>query len=448
MISLDRLSADDVQILKREGGAVRGHTCKVLVLERSGGRPLPSLQALREHVGARLDAAPRLRKRLVTTPLRVANPVWLDDPEFDIARHIRRVQTNGPVPRSELEPIVARLMTERLERAHPLWCLDVVEPLEDDSMALIWRIHHCLADGTTGVRLCSAVLWSADAELLSSPSASWSPQAAPGSWGLFARGLLDRAHRAPRESRPRGQRAHLRTSRIVVKRELRPVAAVTPLAHRAGSGRAVAFAAASLERCRQAGKAIDDAITLNDVVLAIMAGGMRTWLDRGPGPVPGISGIRVKVPVSLHHDGEGDAASNRDSYFFVDLPVAETDPAQRVLAINRETTKRKLNHDAETLYRLGAHPFLSHWAMSPRVFTFNVSNVRGPAGDVYVLGARVRELYSLAEIAQRHALRVSVISATGSLFFGLCADRDAVKDLDVLADGLRRSTEELLRLID
>jgi diacylglycerol O-acyltransferase / wax synthase len=448
MITLDRLSVDDVQILKREGGAVRGHTCKVLVLERSGGRPLPSLQALREHVGARLDAAPRLRKRLVTTPLRVANPVWLDDPEFDIARHVRRVQTNGPVPRSELEPIVARLMTERLERAHPLWCLDVVEPLEDDSMALIWRIHHCLADGTTGVRLCSAVLWSADAELLSSPSASWSPQGAPGSWGLFARGLLDRAHRVPRESRPREQRAPLRTSRIVVKRELSPVAAVTPLARRASSGRAVAFAAASLERCRQAGKAIDDAITLNDVVLAIMAGGVRAWLDRGPGPVPGIPGIRVKVPVSLHHDGEGDTVSNRDSCFFVDLPVAETDPAKRVLAINRETTERKLHHDAETLYRLGQHPFLSHWAMSPRVFTFNVSNVRGPTGDVYVLGARVRELYSLAEIAQRHALRVSVISATGSLFFGLCADRDAVKDLDVLADGLRRSTEELLRLID
>jgi hypothetical protein len=235
---------------------------------------------------------------------------------------------------------------------------------------------------------------------------------------------------------------------------LSPSAAVTPLAQRAGSGRTVAFAAASLERCRQAGKAIDEAITLNDVVLAIMAGGVRAWLDRGPGPVPaipgirGIRGIRVKVPVSLHHDGEGDKVSNRDSYFFVDLPVAENDPVKRVLAINRETTERKLHHDAETLYRLAQHPFLSQWAMNPRVFTFNVSNVRGPAGDVYVLGARVGELYSLAEIAQHHALRVSVISATGSLFFGLCADRESVKDLDVLADGLRGSTEELLSLID
>jgi hypothetical protein len=117
-----------------------------------------------------------------------------------------------------------------------------------------------------------------------------------------------------------------------------------------------------------------------------------------------------------------------------------------VLAINQETSERKLGHDAETLYRLGQHPFFAHWAMSPQIFTFNISNVRGPSNDVYVCGARIRELYSLAEIAQRHALRVAVISAAGKLFFGLCADREAVNDLDVLADGLRRSTDELLRL--
>jgi diacylglycerol O-acyltransferase len=177
-------------------------------------------------------------------------------------------------------------------------------------------------------------------------------------------------------------------------------------------------------------------------VLAVIAGAVRTWLDTGLGPV---GGVRVKVPVSLHHDGEADAIGNRDSYFFVDLPVAEADPTKRVLAINRETRERKLHRDAETLYRLGMHPFVAHWAMSPRVFTFNVSNVRGPAADIYVLGARVRELYSLAEIAQHHALRVAVISAAGYLSFGLCADRDVVRDLETLADGLRRATDELLR---
>src|SRR5437016_5317243 len=101
----------------------------------------------------------------------------------------------------------------------------------------------------------------------------------------------------------------------------------------------------------------------------------------------------------------------------------------RVLAVNRETRERKLHHDADVLYRLGHNPLVSHLAMSPRVFTFNVSNVRGPDHEVYVLGAKVRELYSLAEVAQLHALRIAVISCAESLCFGLCADSDAVPDL-------------------
>jgi hypothetical protein len=191
------------------------------------------------------------------------------------------------------------------------------------------------------------------------------------------------------------------------------------------------------------GKRIDEAVTVNDVVLAIIAGGLRSWLERGHGPT---DGIRVKIPVSLHEQGEAPSVANHDSYLFVDLPVAEPDIRQRTLAIHRETTERKLDHDAETLYRLGAHPFIARWAMSPRVFTFNVSNVRGPASDLYVLGAHVREMYSVAEIAQQHALRVAVLSASGQLSFGLCADADAVKDIDVIADGLRRSADELIAL--
>jgi diacylglycerol O-acyltransferase / wax synthase len=444
MTILDRLTADDVQILKREAGAIRGHTCKVIVLARSGEQPLPTLDQLRTHINLRLDGAPRLRQRLVTTPLRVANPVWLDDPEFEIERHVTKADTEGVVSRSALEEIVAGLMCERLDRLHPLWRLDLVEPMEDDSIALIWRIHHCLADGTTCVRLCSAVLWSGDPEILEPRSAPWRPRPAPGPVRLFARGLLDRAQLLPRQPRrvPH-QPAGAGTSRGVVKRELSRSAGTTPFGHRAGTKRSVAFATASLEQCKLAGKSIDDAITLNDVVLAIVAGGVHAWLARDLQPM---AGIRVKVPVSLHHDGEGDNVSNRDSYFFVDLPVAEPDPAKRVLAINRETRERKLHRDAETLYRLGQHPFVAHWAMSPHVFTFNVSNVRGPAEDVYVLGARVREMYSLAEIADRHVLRVAVISASGSLFFGLCADRDSVPRLDVLADGLRSSAAELVAL--
>jgi diacylglycerol O-acyltransferase / wax synthase len=447
---LDRLSDEDARILKLGRGTIRGHTCKVLVLEAAGGRPLPTLQALRHQIGARLDAVPRLRQRLVPTPLKVANPVWLDDQEFDIARHVSPVRTGGPVSYAEFGEIVAGTFGRRLDRSHPLWQLDVVEELDDGSMALIWRLHHCMADGTTCVRIGSSVLWSDDPDQASPPASAWSPERGPDALGLFTRGVLEHVHRRPGVPRPsgallrsRGSVRSLLRSREIVRRELSPAAALTLFAHRGGPGRSVAFAMASLGECKRAGNAIGAAVTLNDVVLALVAGGVRVWLQRGHGPM---AGVRVKIPVSLHHDGEGDAVANRDSYFFVDLPVAEPDPIKRVLAINRETSERKLDHDADVLYRLGAHPFVAHWAMSPHVFTFNVSNVRGPANDIYVLGAHVREMYSLAEIAHQHALRVAVISAAGSLFFGLCADRDAVKELRVLADGIRHSADELLRV--
>jgi diacylglycerol O-acyltransferase len=438
---LDRLSAQDARLLKNEAGRIRGHTCKVLLLEEPRQRALPTLEEIRASIAGRLDAAPRLRQRLAFASLRVANPVWVDDAEFDIERHVTAVPTAGPIDRGRMKDVVGELMARRLDHRHPLWQLNVIERLQDGSMALIWRIHHCMADGTTCVRLGSEVLWSDSPEAPPPQALRWWPQPAPSGMSLFLSGLADRAwqHRH-RRAAAHGPRS-LRGTATIARRELTRTADITELARRPGPARQVAFAAAPVADCKRAGKAIDAAITVNDLVLSLAAGGVREWLRHRHGPT---EGIRAKVPVSLHRPDEGDGVANRDSYFFVDLPVAEPDPVKRLLSINRETRERKLDHDAETLYRLGAHPFVAHWAMSPRVFTFNVSNVRGPARDLYVLGARVRELYSLAEIAPRHALRLAVVSAAGTLFFGLCADREVVRDLDVLADGIERSVDELL----
>jgi diacylglycerol O-acyltransferase len=450
---VDRLTREDTRILNLERGAIRGHTCKVLVLERTGEQPLPTLDDLRDHIAARLDATERLRQRVVPTPLRVSDPVWLDDPAFDIAHHVtavedRAIDGRASDGRAGLEQTVGRLMCERLDRGRPLWHLAVVPRVDADSMALVWRLHHCLADGTTCMRLGEALLWDETPDVGEVPATRWSPAPAPGSLDLLVRGLFDQARRWARGlspfawRTPRPARASLRPT--AVSRELSRTAVRTPLARRVGARRTVAFASVPLDSARAAGKAIDGGITVNDIVLAVIAGGIRAWLGRGFGPS---GGIRVKIPVSLHEPDEGANLGNRDSYFFVDLPVAEPDVAQRALTINRETARRKLDHDAEMLYRLGSHPFVERWAMSPRVFTFNVSNVRGPAHDLYVLGARVREMYSLAEIAQQHALRIAVVSIAGQLFIGLCADPEAVPEMDVLRDGIEQAAAELLALV-
>src|SRR5436305_6981138 len=168
-VEIDRLSDEDTQILKLGHGMIRGHTCKVLLVERPAQGSLPTTQALREHIVGRLDRAPRFRKRVVRTPLGVANPVWVDDAGFDIAHHVTRVPVHGELTRAELNQLVARLMAEPLPLERPLWHLAVVDHLEDDAMALVWREHHSLARWTTCVRLASALLWGSEAAAPGSP---------------------------------------------------------------------------------------------------------------------------------------------------------------------------------------------------------------------------------------------------------------------------------------
>jgi diacylglycerol O-acyltransferase len=443
---LDRLSAEDVRILALEAGNIRGHVCKIVVLRPGEGRRVPTLDELRAHVDGRLDAAPRLRRRLIRSPFTAGSSLWVDDEAFDVARHVRAVDEPAPVDPERLSAIVAELMAERLDRAHPLWRIDVVGPMTDGSLALVWRIHHCLADGATTMRLAGDLLWDASDAAAVAPSA-WRPAPAPGGVSLLAQCVAAGLGPGARRARAIGAQARGRVqarrlgwdAKGAIKRELSRTARSTPLDHGAGPARRIAFASAPFAACRSAAKAIDPAITVNDVVLAAVAGGMGAWLEHRGLP---LEGIRAKVPVSLHAAGHEDAA-NRDSYFFVDLPVAEAGFAERLRAVNRQTVERKHLHDAEALYAATLRRSVADQAMSSRVFTLNVSNVPGPREDVFVLGARVCELYSVAEIAQQHALRVAVISAAGTLFFGLCADREVVDDLEILAEGVRESLREL-----
>jgi diacylglycerol O-acyltransferase / wax synthase len=164
--------------------------------------------------------------------------------------------------------------------------------------------------------------------------------------------------------------------------------------------------------------------------------------------------MRAQIPVSMHHrDEQPDTLGNRDSFMFVDLPVDEPDPMRRVELINAETTVRKAAHDAEALYtffhavsRLGP---LGHEVVrvtsGPREFSLSVSNVPGPREPVYVLGGRVAELCSIAEPADRHALRVSALSCAGTMHFSLCTDPDALAGLSNVAAGIDEAIDELGR---
>jgi diacylglycerol O-acyltransferase len=454
----DRLSPEDSRILALESRSIVGHTCKVVIAERTGD----GVHDLRERISRRIALAPRCRRRIVVTPYRLDAPVWADDPNFDVRRHVRRVPVAGPVGDDDLRDIVARLMAERLPRDRPLWAIDVVEPLEDGSRAVIWRIHHAMADGQGAMAIGSALLWSDSPDPEPDPAPPLAPaRPLPTSNRLIAAALSDRAHAVGHTTRVIGRRVvsrrrmrdsleELRGAPSAIRRELVLEPTTSPLNVRAGRRRQVAFFDHPLDAVHSASQALGEGVTINDLLLGVVAGGLRHWLEVRQGS---IGPMRVQVPVSMHREGEAPGAvPNRDSFVNIDLPVREADPARRVLGVHEQMRARKQDRDAEQLYTVFAdvgqvsrHAFdLAHrMAANPHVFALSVSNVRGPAGTHYLAGGRIREVYSLAEIAPHHALRVSAISFGGRIAIGLCADGDAIPELPELAEGVERSLLEL-----
>ena len=408
------LGPEDRAILALECAAVAGHTCKVMRL----GPGAPGITAVRQRIAERIHLIPALTWRLHGSE---DDAAWEPDPDFDVQHHVFEHRHQRPVDPERLHTCVARLFEQRLDRTRPLWQMDVIE-LKHGECALVWRIHHALADGTTSVRYSRALLWDNAPEQ------------------TMSRGQVHAQHVADEARRQSHLVGYLR-------REFARSRSRSPFDGPIGACRAVGFATAPLVALHDAAKAVDGA-SLNDAVLSIVAGALGHWVEFHHGRT---DSVRVKVPVSMHH--EGDAVANRDSSFSLGLPLSEPDPVARLRVVHARTRARKSARDAERREALlhtmsGVSPRLERFAVSlersPRRFALNVSNVPGPRHPVTVMSAHVRELHSVAEISEHHALRVSVISLADRLCFAFCADSDLIPGVQAMAD---RVEPEALALI-
>ena len=413
------LSADDARILGLESTAVTGHTLKLLILE-PGAQPL-DLEALRSTVAQRLSAQPRA-KQLVDTSASV--PRWVEADAFDIRDHIRRVPDSDGISGPDLWRIVGGLMSEHLDRSRPLWTFDVIGPLADGREAIAARIHHAMADGIAGVEFLSEVLLDVQ------------PDGPP-------------QHPAPTGSDALSLPAEVRRLPGAAFRELGGPGSPSPFDVEISVARELAFTVVPLAEMKAIGKSRPNPATVNDVLLVIIAGGLRTWL---PADDSRKRHLRAQVPVSLHHRENGGAASaNQDSFMNVDLPLAEADPLVRLDLISAETRTRKSHGDPAVLYdffhALGRYKpigsALQHLADSAREFALAISNVPGPRNTVGVGTRRVLELFSSSEPGAHHALRISAISCGTDIGIGLCTDPNAVPGVAGLAEAIDDSFTEL-----
>ena len=419
----DPLSVDDAHILNLESDSITGHTLKLVILE-PGADPL-DLAALRSAVEQRLATQPRATQCVDTT---VGGPRWVTADEFDITDHIRRVSTPDAASEADLWGIVSGLMSQHLDRTRPLWMFDVIGPLADGREAIAVRIHHAMADGIACVRFLESVLFDT----------------------------------VPASPEPGGQPTGLTPTVAPLSREgevLRmPGALVRELGHRASHSpfdrpitvaRELAFTAVPLAEMKEIGASRPIHATANDVLLAIIAGGLREWLpaDESRG-----RHLRAQVPVSLHHrDADAGTAGNHDSFINIDLPLGHADPLIRLDLISAETTRRKRLDDAgqmyDLLHALGRVKLIDraaqHLAGSASEFSLAISNVPGPGYPVSIADRAVQHLFSSSEPGTHHALRISAISCSGAIGIGLCTDPSALPDIAGLTDAIGRAYSEL-----
>jgi diacylglycerol O-acyltransferase / wax synthase len=452
----DRLTGLDSSFLHLERDSAHMHVAGCSVF---AGQP-PTHDELIDAIESRLHLVPRYRQRLAFVPLGQGRPVWVDDPHFKVRYHVRHTALPRPGGDAELKRLAGRVFSQALDRSRPLWELWLVEGLSGDQFAVLSKTHHALVDGVSGVDIAT-VLFDTSPEPLpvAPPEHGWVARPLPSPAQLLADALLERAT-VPGEV-VRGVRATFRGPRTVVTRLGRALGSVSslawtglqaappsPLNVRIGPHRRFTWVAADLGRF----KAIKNSLggTVNDVVLAAVAGALGSYM-RAHGEPTDVE-LRAMVPVSIRADVERGALGNRVAAMWASLPVGVTDPVARLHRVSEEMLGVKQSGQAvgaEILTRLSgfAPPTIMSQAARlqarQRLFNLVVTNVPGPQFPLYLLGRELQAIYPMVPLAENTALGIAILSYNGQLNFGLVADYDALADVEVLADELRASIEEL-----
>jgi WS/DGAT/MGAT family acyltransferase len=390
--------------------------------------------------------------------------VWIDDPSFNLEYHVRHTALPVPGDREQLYNLTARIFSQQLDRSKPLWEMWLIEGLEDDRFALISKTHHSLIDGIAGIDLATVLFdLSPEPPPIRHSGRPWKPHSEPSTLELLSAGAIGAVRAGvelagatvdalahPDRALPRAREAVEGLGEFVWA-VLNP-APPTPLNVDIGPHRRFVAIPNSLEDFKVVKKAFQ--CTVNDVVLAIVAGALRTFLIARGVRTEGLE-LRALVPVSVRTEDEHHQMGNRIVVMRGPLPVYMSDPVQRLLFVKREMdglkeSKQALGAEVISNVQNFAPPTIlaqaSRLNFSTRLFNLIVTNVPGPQFPLYVLGRRMLEAYPVAFLPQNHALAIAIMSYNGQMNFGLLGDLDALEDIDQLAESIEAGLAELVAL--
>lgn len=475
----DRLSALDASFLYLEDHTTPMHVGGVAVFRRP--RSGFDYDHVLSFIERRLTLVPRYRQRVVEVPGRLARPVWVDDQDFDITYHVRRSALPKPGKDEQLHELTARLMSRKLDHTRPLWEIYLVEGLSRNRVAIITKTHQAMVDGIGAIDIGQVILDVSDTGQGGEPEDLWMPRPEPGVVQLVADAVAEAVQR-PGEVVENVRAAAVDATATVrkVTGALSGIASAVRTAAVPPPGGPLNSATSTQRRFAVAKARLDDfrmvrrthGTTVNDVVLAVVAGALRSWLLSRGEVVSQHTTVRAMVPVSVRAGDDAareeyaDTSSlpvgsvgNRVSAYLVDLPVGESNPTVRLHQVGhamRAHAESGQSVAADALVRVsGFAPPTLHAlgtrvanGMSNRLFNVLVTNVPGPQVPLYAAGAKMTEMFPVVPLAKNQSLAIGVTSYDGGLYFGLNGDRVAMSDVDVLASMVEESVDEMIGTVE
>ena len=462
---MHRLSGQDASFLYTETPTVLMHTLKIQIFKSI--YETTDYDMLRDRLEATLDLVPMLRQRVLFVPFMLHHPVMVDDPDFDLDSHIYRAALPAPGGKAELNQMISQIMCHRLDRNRPMWELWVLTGLADGEIAIVHKIHHCLADGAATVRYLSRVFeYQAGLQSPYPPTPTWQPAPLPGPRRLIRDALLDHMKYGIRKF-PAFVATMLRTTRRLlafnravgsptVARLAHPPPR-TRLNHALSARRNFTTRQLPLAEVKAVGRTLEG--TVNDVVLAVAASALRDYLLRHE-DLPE-EALCTAIPVSADAPGEMRESGNRTTYLPTTLWTNIADPLERFRAIQKSTKVAK-----QELQLMGKDTFVQLMDFLPPAFSIwksnrkqrqrkadnpnyrpmtnvIISNVSGPREGLSGNYGELLDIYSMGPLVEGCGLNITVWSYAGNLNFSIMGCKKAVPDIEHLADGLVRGMSEL-----